>query len=325
MNAAKYNDRFEAVENHLFFIVGCGRSGSSLLRSILDAHSNLSLPHETSFFTRISYGSFGVGDKTLQQKLQVIMDKWWIGDMSTSAAAITEQLGEREPSWRNLFVSFLASLPNDSNVNMFGEKTIRHIDYVHQLLEAYPKCRIIQIIRDPRASFASFRRVQVGSNQVSKFAKDWRAAVEVDRTLEGNERYFRVKFEDLVAGPEEASAAICRFLSVAYDPGMMKFHERETAGFSPEQVHHQNTRKPVFQSSIAKWKEELSNTHIGLLESCLGEHMERLGYELTGATVVAPGFQMAISSAMEWCSKQFIRRPRQLLKKLRAKRRQAKS
>ena len=105
----------------------------------------------------------------------------------------------------------------------------------------------------------------------------------------------------------------------------MKFHERETAGFSPEQVHHQNTRKPVFQSSIAKWKEELSNTHIGLLESCLGEHMERLGYELTGATVVAPSFQMAISSAMEWCSKQFIRRPRQLLKKLRAKRRQAKS
>ena len=178
---------------------------------------------------------------------------------------------------------------------VFGEKTIRHLDYVHQLLEAYPKCRIIQVIRDPRASF---RRVQVGSNQVSKFAKDWRAAAEVDNTLTGNERYFRVKFEDLVAGPEEASAAICRFLSVAYDPGMMKFHERETAGFSPEQVHHQNTRKPVFQSSIAKWKEELSNTHIGLLESCLGEHMERLGYELTGATVVAPGFQMA--SLPQW-------------------------
>ena len=154
---------------------------------------------------------------------------------------------------------------------------------------------------------------------------DWRAAAEVDKTLADNERYFRVKFEDLVAAPEESSEAICQFLGVDYDPGMMKFHERKTAGFSPEQVHQQNTRKPVFQSSVAKWKEELSNTHIGLLENCLGEHMERLGYELTGAKVVAPGFQMAISSAMEWCSKQFIRRPRQLLKKLRAKRRKAKS
>ena len=81
----------------------------------------------------------------------------------------------------------------------------------------------------------------------------------------------------------------------------------------------------MFQSSVAKWKEELSNTHVGLLENSLGDHMDRLGYELTGARVVAPGFQMAVSAAMEWCAKQFIRRPRQLLKKLRAKRRQAKS
>ena len=325
MNASNITDRFDAVERQLFFIVGCGRSGSSLLRSILDAHSNISLPHETSFFSRISSGSFGVGDTTLEQKLRVIMDKWWIGDMATSANTITEQLGDHEPSWRNLFMAFLASLPNDPNVNTFGEKTIRHLDYVHQLLDEFPNCRIIQVIRDPRASFASFRRVQVGSNQVSKFVKDWRAAAEVDLTLANHERYLRVKFESLVASPEENSGLICKFLGVEYDPGMMKFHERETAGFSPEQVHHQNTRKPVFQSSVARWKEELSKTQIGLLESFLAEHMQRLDYELTGIKVVAPSFQMAISSTLEWFSRQFVRRPRQLLKKLRAKRRQSKS
>jgi len=325
MNAIENTNRFEAIESHLFFIVGCGRSGSSLLRSILDAHSNISLPHETNFFTRISCGSFDVDDTTLEQKLQIIMDKWWIGDMSTSADAIAEQLGGREPSWRNLFVSFLASLPNDSNVNTFGEKTIRHIDFVQQFLEQFPNCRVIQVIRDPRASYASFRKVQVGSNQVSRFVKDWMNAAEADLALAGNERYLRVKFEDLVAGPEKVSASICEFLGIEYDPEMMKFHERGTAGFSPEQVHHQNTRKPVFQTSVAKWKGELSNTQIGLLESYLAEHMKRLEYELTGVKVVAPGFQMAVSSMLEWFSLQFVRRPRQLLKKLRAKRRQAKS
>jgi len=325
MNTLQNTNRFEAVESRLFFIVGCGRSGSSLMRSILDAHSNITLPHETSFFTRIASGDFGIGETSLEQKLRTIMGKWWVGDMSTSVATITEQLGEREPSWRNLFVAFLASLPSPPEVTTFGEKTIRHIDYATQFLKEFPDCRIIQVIRDPRASFASFRRVKVGSNQVSKFVNDWRFAATLDQNLEGNKRYLRVKFEDLVANPEATSESICKFLEVDYDPGMMQFHERKTAGFSPEQTHHQNTRKPVFQSSVAKWKEELSNTQIGLIESSLGEQMERLEYESTGTKVVAPRFQMAVSAALEWFSRQFVRRPRQLLKRIRAKRRQTKS
>ena len=325
MNTPDRSNRFEAVERNMFLIVGCGRSGSTLLRSILDAHGSISLPHETGFFARIACGSFGVGDTSLEQKLDVIMSKWWVGDMSTTAPKIKEQLGGREASWRNLFVAFLASLPNPSDVTTFGEKTIRHINYVHQILDEFPACRVIQVIRDPRASFASFRRVKVGSNQVSQFVNDWSDAVGVDKAFAENERYLRVKFEDLVSNVEAVSAEICDFLDVDFDPAMLLFHERKTAGFSPEQVHHQNTRKPVFKSSIAKWKEELSNSQIGLIEDFLSDDMKRLGYELTGVKVFAPRLQMAISSMLEFFSRQFVRRPRQLFKKIRAKRRQSRS
>ena len=325
MNALIDTTRFEAVENGLFFIVGCGRSGTTLVKSILDAHRQISLPHETNYFTGITRGDFGVGHTSLKQKLEKLLHKWWIADMPLNGNVIESILGDREPSWRNIFVAMLAALPNDEKVCCFGEKTVNHISYADELLEHYPTCRLIQVMRDPRASFASFRAAPIGRNQVSQFVKDWLEAAEVDKKLTGHPRYLRVLFEDVIRNTEGAPARIWEFLDVEFDREMLKFHSRQSPGYSPEQSHHQNTQKPIFQTGLEKWKKQLSKTQIGLLEFKLGRHMERVGLELVGADVAMPQLRLAFSSLVEWLSKNFVRRPRQLIKMIRAKRRQSKS
>jgi hypothetical protein len=315
-------DKFSSVESGLFFIVGCGRSGTSLLRSILDTHPRIALPNETNFFTGISRGKFGVGEMSLQQKIKVVLDKWWITDLNVSSSDLTRLMEGRKPSWRNLFIALLAAVPSKAGVELFGEKTIKHVDYVHDLSSQFPGCRIIQVLRDPRGAFASFRAAKVGSNQVGAFVQDWLDAAKVDRELQKSEHYLRVRFEDLVGDPENTAQTICNFLGIAYDPAMLEFHARERVGFSPEQVHHENTRKPVFTSSVEKWKRELSANQIGLVEACLKEDMQRLGYELTGAVAAFPEAQFFFSKIMDSLSKNLVRRPRQLVKKLKAKKRQ---
>lgn len=320
------SDYFEKVEYGLFLVVGCGRSGTTLLKSILNAHSKICLPAETNFFRGISRGSFGVDGESLEQKLDKLFSKWWISDIPMERETVKQNLGNHEPSWRNLFVAMLASIPSPGKEPVcFGEKTVDHIAYADELLQQYPRCKLLQIIRDPRAALASYQAAAIGSNQPSQLIADWSVAAEVDAQLGENPRYLSVKFEDLIESTEVTLKSICNFLEVDFEPDMLNYHARKTPGFSPEQTHHQNTQKPIFKSGLEKWKNKLSNTDIALLEIYLGQHMERLGYEKTGASVNFPKARFFVSVLCERLSKSLVRRPKQLLKAIRAKIRQSKS
>ena len=317
--------RFEQVENGMFLIVGCGRSGTTLLKTILNAHPSISLPHETNFFTGISSGDFECDETSLEQKLDRLLSKWWIADMHLDRNEIKQNLGEHKASWRNLFVAMLASLPTAVDACCFGEKTVDHIIYAEELLTQFPHAKLLQVIRDPRASFASYRAASIGTNQPSRFVSDWELAVTVDQKLESHPRYFRIKFEDLIENTEATMQKICDFLEVEFAAEMMNYHQREVSGYSPEQSHHSNTQKPIFKSGIEKWKHELTNTHVAMIEFFLGQQMQRVGYELTEAAVKFPQSRMWLSGLYESVAKNLIRRPRQRWKAMRAKMRQSKS
>ena len=323
MNARIHSTKFDQVENGMFFVVGCGRSGTTLMKSMLNAHPQIYLPHETSFFTGVSRGSFGTDATTVDEKIELMISKWWLADMRLSKESIRKHLGQQEGSWRNLFIAMMASLANDQAFRCFGEKTVNHVEYADELLNAYPSCRMIQVLRDPRAAFASFRAAPIGSNEVSQFVKDWTMAAEVDERLNANPRYHRVQFEHLILEPERIARSLCEFLKIEFDPGMMEFHKRKEPGYSPEQAHHQNTQKPIFRTGLEKWKNELSIVQVAMLEHYLGDPMRRIGYEMTGARTSFHSVRMAISTCRERLVKNLVRRPRQLLKACRAKKRQA--
>ncbi len=238
--------------------------------------------------------------------------------MGVGQDQLKQNLGARAPSWRNLFLSLLESASDKEAPRYFGEKTVANIRFAEQLLEEYPKCRVVQIVRDPRAAFLSFRSAKVGTNCVAPLIRDWQFAISVDRRLDGHPRYQSIRFEDLITDTEPTMRKVCGRLEIPFHPHMLKFYERAEKGFSSVQEHHANTTKPIFTSGLSKWKSELSANHIGMIEHFLGPVMVENGYELTGARVSWPQFRLLLSSFADGVWKWCVGRPRAQIKRFRA-------
>jgi hypothetical protein len=311
----------DEIEKDLFFIVGCGRSGTTLVKTILNAHNKINIPHETFFFTAIA-DSFGEGNESLEEKVDLVFSKWWINDMDIDASSVLNKLENKKNRWSNVFLSLIGVLSSDPGLTCYGEKTPAHIKYSKQLLSIYPSCKIIQMVRDPRATFASYLSSKVGTNQIAPFAKEWSYAIETQQLLLSNSRFKSVCFEELITNPEKTTQSICQFLGVEYEESMLDFYKRKLAGFSPEQTHHKNTQKPIFTSGLEKWKKQLSASQISLLEYLLCDRMESLGYKTANTDVRFPRTKIWLSNFLDKISKTCIRKPRQLFKARRATARQ---
>ena len=310
------NPRFDQVKDRLFFIVGCGRSGTTLLKTILNAHPNVSIPHETFFFNSIARGDIH-SEVRPQTRIQKIVSCWWIREMNVTEEGLREALGDRCPTWPNLLVALLCET-TDHEATRIGEKTVGHLLFVDQLLKLYPSCRVIQIIRDPRAVLASFRSSSVGSSFAAKIIRDWSKAIEVDRQHQTRSRYSRIRFEDLLLDTRGTLEQLCEFLELPFSESMLEFHNRQDKGFSDLQPHHQNTTKKIFTSGIDAWQSKLSRSSVALLEHYLGASMCELGYEVSGDSLEYPKVRFWLSSFADVCHRHLVRRPKELVKRIRA-------
>ena len=302
------------VGNGLLFIVGCGRSGTTLLKSILNNHSTVFIPSETLFFTSTIKNNENE-NIPLEKKIDILLKKWWILDVGVSRQKLEKLLEGRIGTWNEIFLALLGSLTDDENIKIFGEKTPAHINHTVQLLNDFSTSKIIHIIRDPRAVLSSYSSIPVGTNQATGVITEWLNAMTVHSEVKNNSRYYFLKYEDLIASPKMEVIRICDYLEIKYTPLMLDFYKRKNPGYSVEQFHHKNTLLPVFISSIDAWKNKLSNDEIGIIEFYLKNHMIEHGYELTDVEVKHITIRCMYAKLLDILAKNIIRRPMQLKKK----------
>ena len=177
------------------------------------------------------------------------------------------------------------------------------------------------IIRDPRAVVSSYRNVKVGSNSIADITAEWAQSEQVLESNADTDGFLALRYEDLLNNSEIKLTEVCAFLGIGWTADVLNFHNRDDAGYAPEQVHHANTRKPLFLASIDTWRDKLSNREVGLIEWATKNGMERRGYVLDGTRVAFPALQIGLSRLIGLMQKLFIRVPRQRLKAFNARRR----
>ncbi len=274
-------------ENGPFFIVGSGRSGTTLLRLILASHSRIEIPPETWFLLPLVERlplTTPLTPAQVEQAVAIITSNYRWPDMGIEAGAFAGW-ARALPAPR---LADVMGLIYDHHLRLsdkprFGDKTPPYIAILPQLSEVYPDAKFIHLIRDGRDVAMSFLDAHfAGAAWAADF--EWTRAVRLGLAGRGSplaERILDVRYEDLVLDLEPTVRRICAFLGEAFEPAMLCWREAiDRKVPMRERVIHKSLSRPVSAEAVNAWRSRLSLAEQFATECCIQPELAALGYEL---------------------------------------------
>ena len=184
----------DLTETGPIFIVGCARSGTTLLRTMLNNHPLVAIPVESLFM--IDYLR-AAQNRPIERFHQLVLHEFefqeWQLDLTLSDLAPYQTVD-------TLLAYLHEQYAQQSGKQIWGQKTPRFIRYGDLLKSTYPNARFIHLIRDPRAVAVSLTKSEVHRSNTYFAANRWLRDVQAGYDLK--QRYpddvLEIKYEDLV-------------------------------------------------------------------------------------------------------------------------------
>jgi len=286
------------------FVVGCPRSGTTLLQRILDAHADLAVANDTHFVTR-SVEKLGLASQALAGDAIPLTDEVLAAAcgyhrfprLGLDQAAI-ERAAARSSTYASFVGALYEELATSKGKRFGGEKTpdfVRRLPLLHAL---FPETRTVHIIRDGRdviLSLLQWATPTKGPGRLATWADEplataalwWEWQVRSGREARarvGEDRCLELRYESLAGEPEPEAQRLCRFLGLDYDPGMLAFHEGRRRD-DPKLDAKKAWLPPT--PGLRNWREQMDEDGLALVETLIGPFLEELGYERSVGSVSA--------------------------------------
>ncbi len=264
-----------------FFIVGCGRSGTTLLRRMLDRHSAVGVPLESLFL--LDY--LRCPPPRALHFADRMAEEYEVGEWQVH---LDPDALKEAPSIRDAIERLHAAYLQKHGKQRWGQKTPRFVQYGNLLKRQWPEAKFVHVIRDPRAVVASLMTSEVHLSNALYGSKRWRrdvgAGLALASAYPGD--VLEVRYEDLVSRPAEVLKRVCAFLDLAFEPAMLEEPEplRREYGRYYDQIHKMVERAPD-ATRIEAWRKSLTPSQLQLIEEICSPLMGELGYE----PVMPPG------------------------------------
>lgn len=269
------------------FVVGRGRSGTTLVRSFLDSHPDVAIPDETHFILplaakrRLYERADGFSVETFLRELRA-QQGFKALDLTPEEAR--SALESSPPSTcadaiRALFSQYARQRAKPR----YGDKTPIHVLNLGPLAELFGEARFVHIIRDGRDVALSYLDVSWGAATVEEAAVLWRRAVRAGRRSGqrlGPTRYLEIRYERLIDETEDVVASLCAFLELEFDARMLRYPERahEVAGRMGAPETRRNLYLPPTRG-LRDWRSQMAPDELARFEVLAGDLLEELGYE----------------------------------------------
>jgi hypothetical protein len=273
------------------FVVGCGRSGTTLLRAMLDAHPDIAVPFESYFpvwfarqrdryETRNGFDITRFADDLIAHGS---FQRWTLAEPDVRAALRVARPTNYSDAVRTAFKLYAEG----RGKSRYADKTPVFVVHIPLLAKLFPEAVFIHLIRDGRDVVLSRSEVAWGSKRIDFEALVWQTQIEkgrADGLPLGPTRYLEVRYEDLLDDPERIARTVCEFIRVAFDPRMLEYHERATTILSdqPFPAEHNNLLRPPTKG-LRDWRREMRPADIALIEELTGRTLERFGYNRTSS------------------------------------------
>ena len=256
------------------FIGGAGRSGTTLLRVILDSHPNIACGPEL--------------------KITPIIASWWQETRTQYAQLISEYVPDPvaiDKAFGALIITLLDNYRIKGGKIRIAEKSPHNILVFNQLHTIFPNSPLIHVIRDGRDVVASLLTMDwmqpdgkpvPYTRDVAEAAKYWKQCVLTGRKFqayapEHSACYFEIKYEEIIDKPEDTLRPLFAFLREPWNDGVLDFHLKEHSLANESSAAQ--VRKKLYTSSCKRWKKDLSPEQLAIIKPIISETLILLGYE----------------------------------------------
>jgi hypothetical protein len=291
------------------FIVGVTRSGTTLLRLMLDSHSKLTIPPETHFLPKLIRLADKPDARPAKVARRISNHRRW-GDFEISREELAAELRAlRELNGTTAARAFYDLYARQQGKPRWGDKTPGYQIRMLKLKKALPEARFIHVIRDGRDVVVSQARKASEPTPLETAAKRWRSRVLATRLRArrlDESSYMEVRYEDLIRDTEGTLRRICEFLELRFDRRMLDYHQRaserlqEIAKELPAAEGkgeldaesrisaHALAHEPPRLERVEAWRSEMSTEDVARFERAAGDLLAELGYELVSGEQFDP-------------------------------------
>ncbi len=243
------------------FLVGAERSGTTLLRLMLDHHPQIAFHSEFEYAVDYFQGNNWPQLDEYYECLEI--DRLF----QSSDFVIDVSL-----SYPQLVNSFLVQKRDRAGKSLVGATVHRHFD---RLLRIWPDARFIHIVRDGRDVARSCMSMNWAGNVwtgLDRWIETEKLWSQLKETI-SPERYTEVHYETLIAEPVATLTHLCNFIDTSYDPAMLSYSQTTTYNLPDVKL-------------LCQWKRKLSEREIQLVEAKIGDMLVGRGYELSGLSSI---------------------------------------
>lgn len=274
-----------------FFIVGCGRSGNTLLRKLLNNHSCVHIPPETYVL--------GAVIKRFRQQNRVM--KWpdlveyifsafeFYPEFETfhiSLRPLVNELKSINTKDKNLayllgrFYHFCSDKSGKKCIK-WGDKTPLNTFYLERIHTVFPDAKFIYMLRDGADVIPSYLHSGIYGT-IESAAERWTQSNKLVEEFYRKypESVLTVRYEELVKDTTKILQEICSFIDINFESGMLAQNAAaHDMGDVEMRAHHSNVLNPINSNSIGKGRSSLTPGERIKIQQMIGKELERLGYD----------------------------------------------
>jgi hypothetical protein len=281
--------------NPYLFIVGCPRSGTTLLQRLVDAHPLVAVIHETHWITN-HFKERAVTPKMVSE----MVEHKRFARLGVGREEFEGLLSE-PVSYKRFLGGLFELYAGARDKPLVGDKTPSYVTSIPKLHALWPEARFVHIVRDGRdvcLSVMNWKKAGRTAGRYATWVKDpvsttalwWERKVRQGRE-DGSSLpeglYHEVRYEDLIDHPGRECVRLCEFLGLPYDDAMLRFHQGKKRMDLPDPKSRPKRAWLPVTSGLRSWRAEMPRESVERFEAAARDLLEELGYPL--ATGPKPG------------------------------------
>lgn len=280
--------------NSPFFVVGCPRSGTTLMRVMLDSHPRLAVPRETHFVVGLA-----IRNRRRRVTVDDIIDNPRFSELGLAPDVVREAVARDQPAdYPGLVASVFQAYAAAHGKVRWGDKTPGYLAYMPLLLGMYPEARFVHMIRDGREVAASLAEQAWGPRTAIGGAFWWRRKVRDGRAagrMLPPGAYTEVRLDELIADPERQLRRVCDFLSEDYTPEMLEYPEKMRAPGMHHPIHGRHLER-LPTADLRDWRAGRSELEQHAIETVCRGQLQELGYPTESRSLPALVYAWCVRS-----------------------------